>query len=395
MTELRRARQAAYAVYALQGLCFASVISRIPKIQHAHGLSDAAIQLLLLAVSVVAVLGGLLGTVLVGRLGSRGVLWLGQPLLGLSIIAIGTVGPTAGLVVALVIFGIAIGALESAMNAHAVSIEQRYGRSLVNGFFAVWSAAGILGSLAAALTNKLHVPLSVALTVPALAGLAVAAITGGRLLGTDAQRAHTIGRRPMNWRPVLLIGAALGFVYVVDSVVANFGVKYVGDVLHSADAVAPLALTAYGAATLIGRSLADPVVRRVGPAVVARAGAVTGIAGLVLVVAAPHPAVAIAGFALVGLGLCSLAPIAYSAAGRLDPGGRGVAVAAISMFNYLGFVAGIALVAVVQPLAGYRLAFLAPVGLLSAVALLARRFEPSPIPTLPATPVVARTPETV
>lgn len=382
---VRRARAGVYAMYAAEGLCFSSVLARIPHVQRAHGLTDGAINLLVALVPVVAILGGLCAARLAARLGSGAVLRFAQAPFYLCVILIGTVGPTQALVGTLVLFGMAVGMMEAAMNAQAVAIERQVGRSLVNGFFAVWSAASIVGSLWVVLANKLHLSLALGFLVPALAGLAITLVTGRMLLpkalegrAPDEARLRAAART-VPWRPVLIIGAALGCAYIAEAAVSGFAVKYLGDELHSSDAVAPLAITAFALATLTGRAVADLAVRRWGAARIVRAGAIIAAAGLAAAVLATHPAVAIAGFAAVGFGLCSMAPSAYAAAGRHDHSGLGVAVARASVFNYLGFVAGSVLVAALQPVTSYRACYVIPALLMIVIVLLAGRFDGGPV----------------
>ena len=49
---------------------------------------------------------------------------------------------------------------------------------------------------------------------------------------------------------------------------------------------------------------------------------------------------ALAGFAVVGLGISVMAPLTFAAAGRLDPHETGIAVARLNVFNYVGFLLG-------------------------------------------------------
>ena len=54
------ARLAAYAWFAIQGLCFAVLVTRVPQIQRAHHLSDGTLAIVLLLVPVIAGVGSVL-----------------------------------------------------------------------------------------------------------------------------------------------------------------------------------------------------------------------------------------------------------------------------------------------------------------------------------------------
>src|SRR5215831_6049253 len=70
----RRARIGASAAFAVQGLCFAAVIARVPVLQTRFGLSDGQLTIILGAVPIVAGVGSVLAGVLAPRLGSGAVL---------------------------------------------------------------------------------------------------------------------------------------------------------------------------------------------------------------------------------------------------------------------------------------------------------------------------------
>jgi hypothetical protein len=80
-------------------------------------------------------------------------------------------------------------------------------------------------------------------------------------------------------------------------------------------------------------------------------------------------------------------PLSFSAAGRLDPAGTGVAIARVNLVNYAGFVIGAGLIGAVAELADLRWAFVVPAVLTLAIAALARSFEADARPA----PLQART----
>jgi len=165
-------------------------------------------------------------------------------------------------------------------------------------------------------------------------------------------------------------------MYIADSATSNWSAVYLYKGLHASRSVAALAVLVYQACMVLGRSLADLLVRRYGPVRSVVAGAGIGIVGLLIVVAAGTPAVGLAGFAVLGLGLCVVVPQSFTAAGQLDPTGSGVAVARVNLFNYIGFVVGAALIGVVAQGSSLRLAFGVPAVLTVGIVVLARSFRP-------------------
>jgi MFS family permease len=70
----------------------------------------------------------------------------------------------------------------------------------------------------------------------------------------------------------------------------------------------------------------DHTVRRFGAAAVVRVGALVAAVGLLCVIVAPSPYLAIGAFALTGLGFCMVPPQCFSATSKLDPTGSGIAI---------------------------------------------------------------------
>ncbi|MEU8343047.1 MFS transporter [Spirillospora sp. NPDC048832] len=383
----RQARFAAYTAFAVQGLCFASLVTQVPQIQKAHHLSDATLSLVLLMVPLVAGVGSVASGALFQRFGSGPVLRVSQPAVAVVIALIGlTAGNDVALYAAVALFGLFVGAVDASMNAQAIAVERRYGLSLITGFYAVWSVAGILGGLWASLANKIDLPLSACFAIAAAAGIAGSLATGHRLYrraeegdGPTAEELKAAGRS-VPWRPILVVGAAMAVAYLADSAISSYGAKYLDDELSASDWVAPLGYVAYQITMVVSRAVADLAVRRSGAVRVVRIGGLVGIVGMAGVVAAPNAGVAIAAFALAGLGLSVIAPVSFSAAGRVDPTGLGVAVARVNIFNYVGFVLGAAVVGAIAPLSadhGLRIAFIIPTALILVVFATAKGFNPA------------------
>lgn len=397
----RQARFAAYTAFAVQGLCFASLVTQVPQMQKAHHLSDAVLSLVLLMVPLIAGVGSVASGALFQRFGSGPVLRVAQPAVAVTIALIGLTGDNdIALYVAVAAFGLFVGAVDASMNAQAVAVERRYGLSLITGFYAVWSIAGILGGLWASLSNKVDLSLVACFAIAAAVGITASLATGHRLYrraeegdGPTAEELKAAGRS-VPWRPILVVGAAMAVAYLADAAISNYGAKYLDDELSASDWVAPLGYVAYQITMVISRGVADFAVRRSGAVQVVRVGGLVGIIGMAGVVAAPNAGFAIAAFALAGLGLSVIAPVSFSAAGRVDPTGLGVAVARVNIFNYVGFVLGAAVVGAIAPMSadhGLRIAFIVPTALILVVFMTAKGFAPEPVKGAePDTPAMER-----
>ncbi|MEU6999522.1 MFS transporter [Nonomuraea sp. NPDC046570] len=377
----RLARHATFVVFAVQGLSFAALLTQVATLQHKHELDEGDLTLLLLVIPVLAGAGSVAAGSLAARGGSKRLLRLAQPTVAVAVVGAGLAPSLPVLVAALVLFGLAVGAVDAGMNMQGVAVERRYGRPVLNGFHALWSVASLAGALWASAAAALDLSLALTLAIPMALAVAGSLYAGPSLCTHLEERVETVkaGTR-FPWRPIIPLCLAMAFLYVGDAAVSNFSTVYMQDILTAAPSVVPLAYAAYQATTLLVRAGGDLAVRRYGPAAIVRIGGAIATLGFLGVLLAPSQPVAIVAFGLTGMGLAVVAPQSFSAAGRLDPAGTGVAIARVNLFNYVGFIVGAALVGGIADAADMRVAFAAPLVLAAGIITLARGFQPSAAP---------------
>ncbi|MCK2213133.1 MFS transporter [Actinomadura sp. ATCC 31491] len=371
------ARVATYVVYAVQGLSFASLLVQVANLQARHGIDDGTLTLLLLIVPVFAGVGSVAAGAFAARHGSRPLLRLAQPVVAAAVALAGLAPNVPLLIPALLVFGIAVGAVDAGMNMQGVAVERRYGIQVLNGFHCVWSFLSMLAALWASLAAGLPLPVTVA--APMVLAVAGSLWAGRNLFGKEEEKPDSevspIGGS-FPWRPLIPLCLAMAFLYVGDAAVSNFNTVLMKNVLHASAEVIPLAYAAYQAATLGVRLGGDFAARAYGPAAIVRIGGVLATLGFLGVVLAPNAVLGIVAFGLTGMGLAVVAPQSFSAAGRLDPAGTGVAIARVNLFNYVGFIVGAALVGGIADATDFRVAFAAPLVLAAAIIVLAPAFQP-------------------
>jgi MFS family permease len=118
----------------------------------------------------------------------------------------------------------------------------------------------------------------------------------------------------------------------------------------------------------IGRLFGDRITQRLGTVSHLRGGAGVAAAGIVLAATAPTVPVAVAGFALTGIGLSALFPLMVRAASDRAGDSPGPAIAAVSTAGYGGLVTGPPLVGFLAEATSLRLALAGVLGLLCLIA---------------------------
>jgi sugar phosphate permease len=120
-------------------------------------------------------------------------------------------------------------------------------------------------------------------------------------------------------RAVLPIGLVGFSAIFVEGASSDWSGVYLRDVAGASAGLAAASYTAFAATMAATRLSGDLLIRRLGPTHTVRwAGALSLLGGL-FVVLARSPAPAITGFALIGIGIAVVVPLAFSAAARSDP----------------------------------------------------------------------------
>ena len=376
-----KARWAVTAVFAVNGLTIATFAVRTPSLKLEHGLSDGGLGGMAALFGIAAVATMQLAGRVAARTGSGPLLRVAAVLLPAVLVALGTVRGDAGLVVAMLALGTVNGALDVGMNAHAVAVERVLGRPVLNGCHAAWSIGAVAGSVAGGAAAGAGASLAVHFSAVAVVLLPAAIVAGRWLLPPSADRtdrAAAAGERRARggrWpRRLVVLGVMGTTVLTCETGVLTWS----GVLLHehhgASLGVAALGFVAFTACQTAGRLVGDRVLSRLTPPVLVRAGTATAALGLVVALASPWPALAVAGFGVMGAGLATPLPVLFGVVGRLGgPQGRGAAVnvSRFTTMTYAGILLGPAAIGRVADVAGlaWTLGLLVPA--LAAVAVAA------------------------
>ena len=347
--ELRRARLAVVGMFVVNGATYNSIVPRLPTLRDELGLSNAALGAAIAAFAAAALLFGVLAGPLIARVGS-GRAGAGVGLAGAVLLPAVALAPSwLALAAALFVLGLTDAWADAAMNAHGLRVQTGYGRSIVNGLHAVWSMAAVGAGLLGAAAAGFGVPLLEHLGIVG-AVLVVVSVFAWRwaLDGPEPEPEHADGSAsgagPLRAvvvaaGPLLAVAALLVAAGGIEDSAASWGALYVRDDLAGGAFVAGLPFVAFQAAMTVGRLLGDRVVDRFGPGAVARGGAVLAALAMSTALLVAHPVAAVLGFTLTGLGVATIFPLGFAAAGRI-PGVRpGDGIAVVGFLARLGFLA--------------------------------------------------------
>ncbi|MGW1934822.1 MFS transporter [Streptomyces sp. NPDC001919] len=331
---LRRARFAVAAVFCVHGAVTGSFATRIPWIQEHAGVSAGQLGLALafpaLGASLAMPLAGAVSHRLGARTALRGLLALWTLALTLPSLA-----PNVwGLCAALFVYGATAGMSDVAMNALGVETENRLGRSIMSSLHGMWSAGALIGSAAGTVAAHLGADARLHHLIAALVLTALGLVFCQGVLDVhstpDGEAPPRFSLPP---KSALVIGA-VGFCAVfAEGASLDWSAVYLRDELGGSAGLAAASTTAFALTMTVARLAGDRVVDRFGAVRTVRVGGAVATLGGVLVVAAPHAAVAMAGFGFIGLGVAVVVPLAFAAAGRSGPN-PSQAIAGVATITY-------------------------------------------------------------
>ncbi|MFF3505568.1 MFS transporter [Streptomyces sp. NPDC003247] len=347
--DLTHRRTAVSALFFVPGLTISSWVTRTPDVRDMLGASTAQMGLILFGLSIGSMTGILCSGALVARWGTRPVIAVGTTTLAAAAALIGigaAAGSGTGVALGLGLFGLGMGGGEVALNVEGTEVERLLGRSTMpamHGFFSLGTVIGAIGGMA---LTAIAFPVLVHLAVVTLVGLATLAtviryIPPGVGRRNDAETREAGAVRAAVWKDstLLLIGCVILALAMAEGT-ANDWLPLVMVDGHGFDAALGSAVYAvFAAAMTLGRFTGGRFVDRFGRAAALGGSAITGAAGLALVIFVDNQAVAAAAAILWGLGASLGFPVALSAAGASgDNAAARVALAAT--VGYVAFLVG-------------------------------------------------------
>jgi predicted MFS family arabinose efflux permease len=373
-----RGRWAVAAMFLANGFVMGAWAPQIPLLLPRHGISEATLGLLILVLGLGAVGAMLFAGRLIARHGSRRML-RGFALASVPVLPLVVLAPNLWMLVpAMALFGAFIGCMDVAMNAQAVEVERRLGRAVMSSSHGFWSLGGFIGGAAGGwvLARAGHEAQAL-IAAAVVLGLVLAALpfllpdplSAARKDGSPAPAHRLLPRDPAIW----VLGAMALFSMVPEGAVLDWAALYLSQELGADVATSGLAFAFFAGAMALMRFAGDAVRNRFGAVRTLRVSGLIAAAGLAGAASADGAALAIACFAVCGLGVANMVPILFSAAGNHPGFSAGSGIATVTMVGYSGILVAPSGIGFVAEHAGFRPTYLALSLLLLVVVALAGR----------------------
>ena len=384
LTELGRARVSVAVCFFVFGALLSTWVSRIPAIQHNLHLDSAALGLSELGLPVGQVVAMQVVSGLVRRWTSAAAARGAVVATGVSVILVGLARSPIELAAFLGLLGVALGALDTCMNTQAVAAERRVARPTMSAFHGVYSVGVLVGALLGSVAAGLRIPPWEHFSCAAALFAALAGLGMRWLLGPDADRlddeppgARAAPPARLRAHPLLIAIGLIAFCSLfAEGAVENWSGVFLHQVRHASYRLAPLGVAACGIGMAAGRFAGDGLIARWGRTRVLACTSLVAVAGMALALVGGSVGASLAGYALFGLGIATIVPIAFTVAGNTPRVAPAWAISRASTMGYAGQLASPAIIGLVAHRVGLTAALVIPAVLLCLIVPVALVVRP-------------------
>lgn len=353
----RSHRIAAAVFFFIFGFCFASWASRIPVIQQKLGLSETQLGMVLFALPIGLFISLPVSGWLVSRKGSKKVVCIAALGYACILVTLGFAEKTFQLVLALFAFGFAGNMGNISVNTQAVGVESLYKRNIMASFHGIWSLAGFSGAAAGSLMNGLGIAPGYHFLIVLTFVVSIFLVAARFLLHKDNQAKENPPFFALPHKSLLSLGLIAFCSMLCEGAMFDWSGIYFKKVILAKPSLVGAGYTAFMSTMALSRFVADYFTSKYGFTRIVQASGLIIMAGLSLAVLMPYLYTAIAGFLLTGIGVSSIVPLVYSAAGKSKILSPGIALASVSTISFFGFLIGPPLIGVLAGISSLRLSF--------------------------------------
>jgi len=367
-------RVAVSIMFLMNGLLVGGWAPAIPVFKDKHGLAESELGLMILLIGIGSLLTMPITGAIIARRGSTGILvlaaWLCVPLLPLALFA-----PNLWLAgIALLLFGGGLGSMDVAMNANAARIEDHHSKAIMSSCHGFWSLGALIGSGVGGTLLGLFGLGTQALSIACLMLLGTF-IAMSRLMRDEVERGEGIEKPKLALPRTLTIYlvAIIAFAgFTAEGTVLDWAALFLREDRNVPEWMAGYAFAAFAGTMALVRFVGDPVRNRLGDLRTMQISASLALVGFLMAGLAPNLTGTLLGFAIAGLGLANVVPIAFAAADRVPGIPRGIGISVATFCGYAGILVAPPLIGFVAEHVDYAVIF-ASVAALPLYCLLAAR----------------------
>ncbi|MCW3106361.1 MAG: major facilitator family transporter [Segetibacter sp.] len=353
----RSHRIAVSAFFFLFGFCFASWASRIPSIQQKLGLSETELGFVLFSLPAGLLISLPISGWLVAKKGSKIVACIAAIIYCCVLVTLGMASSKLQLMSALFVFGLAGNMGNISFNTQAVNVEALYKRNIMASFHGVWSLAGFSGAAFGTFMTGTGIVPTYHFLMVLIIGLCIILAASRFLVTNDIKPKENAPLFVLPDKSLLTLGLIAFCSMLCEGAMFDWSGIYFKKVIMAKPSLVGAGYTAFMCTMALSRFVADYFTFRFGFKRIIQVSGLIIMSGLLISVLLPTFYTCIAGFLLVGIGVSSIVPLVYSAAGKSKLLSPGIALASVSTISFFGFLIGPPLIGILAGISSLRLSF--------------------------------------
>jgi MFS family permease len=379
MSQIRqysRARIAITTAFIINGSIAGTFYSRVADIKENLELSNSALGLALLIISIGVLLGIAFSGKQTAKSGSAPITLYGSYSLGAALLLVGTANNYLTLCLTLFVLGACLAVQDVAMNSHAIVLEQEADKRYMSTFHAMFSLGALGGGVIGAWFSQHNIDLMRHAAFIAMLVFLSNFFVRNWFLPAELDQHPIEGKKKIKKPRIFLIVGLLGLCGTIgEGSAGDWGAILARDTFDATPFVSTLPFICFSGAMVIGRLFGDRLAHKYGPMkLIVGGGLIAGIGlgggllfgGMVGV---------IFGWLTMGIGLSTVIPMLFSQAGEIAKTrfegqfAPSEGVAMVSGIAYFGFLVGPPTLGFLGDAIGLRWAMLIPAVLALVMAL--------------------------
>ncbi|GGQ04723.1 MFS transporter [Shewanella litoralis] len=344
MPSLKNNIYAVTLLFIFNGCLFGSWAAKVPFFKQSFGLDEQTLSIFLLLLALGAVVSFPLAGKLSDKLGVQAVSKLAYVLYPIPFISLALSSNSIALAVSLFCFGFLHGAMDVVMNSWAAKTESLSNRKLMPFFHAMFSLGAGIGAAGAVLfiwagaSTLMHFVIVSALFVPFYMLFHQSGLITLVAASTQASSATSHATLPKVF--LVSIGLIAMSCALGEGAIADWSAVIMRQAFATDMSFAAWAYAVFSIFMVLARLLGHVFIEKCGVSQTVRGCALFSLVGVLIIILVQSPALALVGFALMGIGYSVVVPLVFSKAASINEHKSGVAIAFVAAFAYGGMLCG-------------------------------------------------------
>jgi MFS family permease len=362
-------QRATLLIFLLIGIAQAAWAPLVPYAKARVHANDQQFGLLLLCFGFGSIVSMPAMGALAGRFGCKPLIQITGAGVAFSLLCV-AIAPTAWLLaLSLILFGGFIGSTDVVMNVQALLVEKSSGQNLMPTFHALYSVGTIAGAVLMGGLLWASLPPQLASTLVFAVLLLLLLLARGGLLPYGKE--PSTGSSAFAWPSthVGLLGVLAFLTMLAEGSMLDWSALFLIDNIAVRASHAGVGYAVFSVAMTLSRLMGSRLINGLGRKRLLVVGGLLATSGFGIAAFAHSVVIAVAGLALIGVGIANLVPLFFSMAAE-GRGNLGVNVSFVTTLGYAGILIGPAWIGFVVHAKGFVVAFSGVALLLLVVSLL-------------------------